>query len=687
MSREVEDHELSDVAAISAANDAEGDATRGYPVVIIAWNVEKEVLAPVIRNKLKGMLMAAAVKAPAFATVIREDAGLTLERVREDILGSNYGSWCIRIKALLGSHDVWEIVEKGTKKVDDEGLLSAAQRVDLQKARKKEQTQSKIEENKGKESLEQALYSKVSFKEREKSFLHRKEQVRGHSTFRGRSGFQGRRQGRGREDVNKEDEIHIEEVMGEAFSQIQCYNYRYMVIMLMSVLALKLIFKHMTGEEDLFVEMKKNKGNVTFGDKSKSLVKEKGQLLEKNYNIHFKDRSATIRNPEGKLVAKVPMTKDRMFLDIQQDEAKLDQIDHRYQGCKGCLLGKHARSSFQKEVTLRANEPVHLIHKDLCGPITPRSHGKKKAKEDDVAGSKFKRDYKQIIRSQRNRRYVDLLAKRQVEVVAKGYGGTNEDLKVVVEELVSSLEDKVKVEKDKAKKYESRLLSFLHKTTSIILNFIEYRMQGHPYKAEMFSSVSLVRKEFDNVNSRPPIPLPSFNRRLLGNHGLFSFHELALKIEQERMKIMKEVIPYEFRYDDPNNTCAMMRWKEEIRYFWLTWNQTVGYIYVNGETKNILEESEDNFVDCKKELQDEVAFNDALKWDYPVVIVDENVVIEALAPIIRNKLKGILMAAAFGECTGHYLDDIAILTRIRLELGSASNVVPDKESTLIVTDG
>ncbi|KAJ0488983.1 putative chaperonin Cpn60/TCP-1 family, groEL-like apical domain superfamily [Helianthus annuus] len=184
MSREVEDHELSDVAAISAGNDSEvgnmiseavqrvgrhgvitiekGNSTesslqivegmqfdRGYlskyftdrrtmkaefqdckvllvdniiknpkevykildiavkgqhPIVIIAENIEKEALAPIIRNKLKGILKAAAVKAPAFGerkshylddiailtggTVIRDDAGLTLDRVKEDMLGT-----------------------------------------------------------------------------------------------------------------------------------------------------------------------------------------------------------------------------------------------------------------------------------------------------------------------------------------------------------------------------------------------------------------------------------------------------------------------------------------------------------------------------------------------------------------------------------------------------------------------
>ncbi|GJZ71611.1 hypothetical protein Tco_0635462 [Tanacetum coccineum] len=65
---------------------------------------------------------------------------------------------------------------------------------------------------------------------------------------------------------------------------------------------------HMTGEEDLFVEMEQSKGNVTFGDESKAPVKGK----EKNYDIHFKDRSATIRNQEGKLIAK-SRTGDEVF--------------------------------------------------------------------------------------------------------------------------------------------------------------------------------------------------------------------------------------------------------------------------------------------------------------------------------------------------------------------------------------
>ncbi|TYI46582.1 hypothetical protein E1A91_D13G116600v1 [Gossypium mustelinum] len=75
-----------------------------YPVVIVAEDIEKEALAPVIRNKLKGVLKAAAIKAPAFGerkshclediailtggTVIRDDMGITLDRVGKEVLGT-----------------------------------------------------------------------------------------------------------------------------------------------------------------------------------------------------------------------------------------------------------------------------------------------------------------------------------------------------------------------------------------------------------------------------------------------------------------------------------------------------------------------------------------------------------------------------------------------------------------------
>ncbi|CAH1431252.1 unnamed protein product [Lactuca virosa] len=122
------------------------------------------------------------------------------------------------------------------------------------------------------------------------------------------------------------------------------------------------------------------------------------------------------------------------------------------------------------------------------------------------------------------------------------------------------------------------------------------------------------------------------------------------------------------------------------------------------------------FQDCKLLLVDKIITNPkevykvldiAVKKDNPIVIIAEGIEKEALAPIIRNKLKGIIKAAAvkapaFGQRKSHYLDDIAILTggtviredsgltleRVKEEMfGNASKVVITKDSTLIVIDG
>ncbi|KAL4574607.1 hypothetical protein LXL04_021441 [Taraxacum kok-saghyz] len=122
------------------------------------------------------------------------------------------------------------------------------------------------------------------------------------------------------------------------------------------------------------------------------------------------------------------------------------------------------------------------------------------------------------------------------------------------------------------------------------------------------------------------------------------------------------------------------------------------------------------FQDCKLLLVDKIITNPkeiykildiVVKGNTPIVIIAEGIEKEALAPIIRNKLKGIIKAAAvkapaFGQRKSHYLDDIAILTAgtviredagLTLEkvkedmFGSASKVVITKDSTLIVTDG
>jgi hypothetical protein len=43
------------------------------------------------------------------------------------------------------------------------------------------------------------------------------------------------------------------------------------------------------------------------------------------------------------------------------------------QVCQSCLVAKQARFSFPRSTLSRADEPLGLVHVDLCGPITPAS--------------------------------------------------------------------------------------------------------------------------------------------------------------------------------------------------------------------------------------------------------------------------------------------------------------------------
>ncbi|GKB08670.1 retrovirus-related pol polyprotein from transposon TNT 1-94 [Tanacetum coccineum] len=180
--------------------------------------------------------------------------------------------------------------------------------------------EDKLVKRREKEPLEQALYSKVSFKEREKSFLHGKEQGRGAVIFVVVVLSKAR-------DEDKEEKMSIkkmrtnglliEEVVGEAFNiKEECTSSRQVeekgnLVEVQDEDKLTLLMaRHdkqeerikpwhidsaastrMTGEEDLFMEMEQSKDNVTFGDESKVPVKGKVSLLhplmEKGLKIKY----------------------------------------------------------------------------------------------------------------------------------------------------------------------------------------------------------------------------------------------------------------------------------------------------------------------------------------------------------------------------------------------------------------
>ena len=184
---------------------------------------------------------------------------------------------------------------------------------------------------------------------------------------------------------------------------------------------------HICGKRSMFVELNESvAGNVSFGDDSEVSVKGRGnilirakngshqlisdvyhvpnmtynilsmgQLLEKDYDFYSKDYCLFIKNGKGDLIAKVKMSKNRLFpLNIQNDIAKclkacykdaswlwhlqfghlnfgslkllskkrmvrgLPCINHPNQLCEGCLLRKQFINSFPKESYSRAKKPL-----------------------------------------------------------------------------------------------------------------------------------------------------------------------------------------------------------------------------------------------------------------------------------------------------------------------------------------
>ncbi|GJV35247.1 retrovirus-related pol polyprotein from transposon TNT 1-94 [Tanacetum coccineum] len=325
----------------------------------------------------------------------RQGAGFSLKAINND-----FPIFHIKSGVILSKDK--EIVEK----VNDEGSLSATQRVDLQKARKKDQSAltliyqclidahspqvlfekvtnattsrkhgrsfkmlskeliREVEEKKGGKNHWSKLYSQRSLSKKEKRafYMERSKDEDAVLFVVVVVSKAGDKDEEGKMSTKKmrTNGLLIEEVAGEAFNLKEEVEDEDELTLLMARHDKQeerikpwhidsAASNHMTGEEDLFVEMEQSIAKCL-----KSCQEDHSWLWHMRYgHLNFGDL---------KLLSSKGMVKG------------LDQIDLPNQVCEGCLFGKHARSSFLKKATSRAKEPLQLIHTDLCGPITPPSY-------------------------------------------------------------------------------------------------------------------------------------------------------------------------------------------------------------------------------------------------------------------------------------------------------------------------
>jgi transposase InsO family protein len=131
-------------------------------------------------------------------------------------------------------------------------------------------------------------------------------------------------------------------------------------------------------------------------------------LEEADYDVHLWRGGMEIREPEGRLLARIPRAGNRLYV-LNVDVARpvclaargeesawrwharlghinmpalrkmareelvrgLPSIEQVDQLCEACLAGKQRRTAFPDQTQWRAHRALELVHGDLCGPVTP----------------------------------------------------------------------------------------------------------------------------------------------------------------------------------------------------------------------------------------------------------------------------------------------------------------------------
>jgi len=134
-----------------------------------------------------------------------------------------------------------------------------------------------------------------------------------------------------------------------------------------------------------------------------------GQLDAHGYDVSFHNTTCTIVDKHKSLVAKIPMTKNRLYqlqlkseklyahnvstptnsdlwhlryghlpiksmslLQSQSMVKGLPSLSDHISSCTSCIMGKHKRDSFAS-ASNRVKEQLELVHTNLCGPMQEKS--------------------------------------------------------------------------------------------------------------------------------------------------------------------------------------------------------------------------------------------------------------------------------------------------------------------------
>lgn len=147
----------------------------------------------------------------------------------------------------------------------------------------------------------------------------------------------------------------------------------------------------------------------------KSNIINLGQATESGCVVNMKGNVLTLHDKEGKLITQGSRSQNRLYkvpmdivdekclkLAIANESARwharlghigvetmklmirkelvsgIPNISIEKEACESCALGKQTRQAFPKATLFRAEEPLELIHGDLCGPITPATPARNK---------------------------------------------------------------------------------------------------------------------------------------------------------------------------------------------------------------------------------------------------------------------------------------------------------------------